>query len=144
MRCAHSPFRLVLLLVASVFFIHATLRAQEPSEKAVIANMDALKFVTFPNLPDCFTGAVVKGDPNQGASVFLIKGSAGCGVPWHWHTPNEEVMMVTGTARLQMKEEKRSNLSLCIAKPAFPLFLHSVLSTQHSPARWFPLVVFQR
>jgi hypothetical protein len=32
--------------------------------------------------------------------------AAGCVIPWHWHTPNEHLMVVSGTARLEMKDGK--------------------------------------
>jgi quercetin dioxygenase-like cupin family protein len=32
--------------------------------------------------------------------------SAGCAIPWHWHTPSEHLMMVNGAARVEMKEGK--------------------------------------
>ena len=49
------------------------------------------------------TGKVERGDPATGPSVLLVRANAGCAVPWHWHTPNEHVMMVSGTLQLQMK-----------------------------------------
>lgn len=61
------------------------------------------KFELFPNMPDCFKGAVLHGDPSAGASVFLVRSSGRCRVPPHWHTPVEQLMMVTGTARMVMK-----------------------------------------
>ncbi len=30
---------------------------------------------------------------------------AGCIIPWHWHTPNEHLMVVSGVATIQMKGE---------------------------------------
>jgi len=40
----------------------------------------------------------------KGASVILFKGKPGCRVPWHWHTPTEQVMIVSGSARFEMKD----------------------------------------
>ena len=31
---------------------------------------------------------------------------AGCLVPWHWHTPNENLMLVSGSGRAEMKGGK--------------------------------------
>jgi quercetin dioxygenase-like cupin family protein len=69
-------------------------------------NMKDMKFVMFPGLPTCARGAVASGDPSKGASTILAKAPAGCTIPWHWHTPNESLMIVSGTARVQMKDEK--------------------------------------
>ena len=65
-----------------------------------IVNAAEAKFAAFPNTPKCAKGAVQNGDPNQGASVMLLRFTPGCSVPTHWHTPNEQVMMVSGTAKL--------------------------------------------
>lgn len=67
-------------------------------------NTADMKFAGFPALPTCMKGAVVDGDPTQSASMIMAKLDAGCTIPWHWHTPTEHVMIVTGTARVQMKD----------------------------------------
>ncbi len=92
--------------VAVVMATPAQLLAQQSSEQPVVNNAATAKFANFPGLPECFTGTVENGDPNKGPSVILLKGTAGCAVPWHWHTPNEQVMMVSGNARIQAKDEK--------------------------------------
>jgi len=74
-------------------------------------NMAAMKFVTVPPVPTCARAAVASGDPTKGASVLLLKVAAGCVIPWHWHTPNEYVMVVSGAANLQMKDDKPVTLT---------------------------------
>lgn len=37
---------------------------------------------------------------------MLMKASAACAVPWHWHISNEQIMMLTGTARTQVRGDK--------------------------------------
>lgn len=69
----------------------------------VARNMNSVKFVNFPAFPTCAPGAVQSGDPAKGPSIILAKGSAGCVVPWHWHTPTEQLMIVSGKARLEAK-----------------------------------------
>jgi quercetin dioxygenase-like cupin family protein len=69
-------------------------------------NMAAMKFVSVPGLPTCAPGSVQSGDPTKGPSIILAKAAAGCSVPWHWHTPNEHLMIVNGVARLEMKDGK--------------------------------------
>jgi len=49
---------------------------------------------------------VQSGDPAKGPSIILAKVAAGCSIPWHWHTPNEHLMIVSGAARLEMKDGK--------------------------------------
>ncbi len=102
-----DPF---VLWTAVTLLISSTGLAQVPEGAPVVSNAAQAKFAKFPSLPDCFTGAVEHGDPSQGPSVILIKGSAGCAVPWHWHTPNEQVMMVSGTARVQAQDGQPTSL----------------------------------
>lgn len=90
---------LVLLLAAGA------VQAQEMSAQPG-SNMTNMKFVTVPPLPTCATASVPSGDPAKGPSFILAKGTPGCIFPWHWHTPNEHVMMVSGAATLQMKDAK--------------------------------------
>ena len=94
-----------MLYLTVTFFFTASARAQEmtanPGE-----NMPTMKFVTVPPLPTCATASVPSGDPTKGPSFILAKGSPGCTFPWHWHTPNEHLMMVSGAASLQMKDAK--------------------------------------
>src|SRR5437870_942026 len=81
--------------------VTATATAQERGTQ-ITQNSAPEQFQKVPNIPDCATAAVQQGDPAKGVSVLLIKGTAGCNVPWHFHTPNEQLMMVSGTGRVQM------------------------------------------
>jgi quercetin dioxygenase-like cupin family protein len=67
-------------------------------------NLPEMKFVTFPGLPKCGLNSVLNGDPAKTPSTILAKIESGCIVPWHWHTPNEELMMVHGTAQIETRD----------------------------------------
>ena len=73
---------------------------------ALAENVAQMKIGPVPRLPTCATGSVQNGDPAKGPSIIYAKMAAGCTIPWHWHTPNENVMIVTGTARMEMKDGK--------------------------------------
>ena len=73
--------------------------------KPIVQNTTAVKFQKLPNLPDCITAAVEQGDPTNGPSVLMVKGRTGCSAPWHFHAPNEQLMMISGTGRVEMKGE---------------------------------------
>jgi len=73
-------------------------------DMGVMRKMSENKFAPLPGLPECATLAVQSGDPSKGPSVILLKGPAGCMIPWHWHTPTEQVMVVSGSAKVQMKD----------------------------------------
>ena len=83
-------------------------RAADPG--AVITfDPKVARFAPVPIMPSCATVAPVRGDPRNGPSVVLVKLAAGCRVPWHWHTPNEDVIVATGTGVgvMEMKDGKR-------------------------------------
>jgi len=73
-------------------------------DASVARKMSENKFAPLPGLPACATLAVESGDPSKAASVILLKGPAGCMIPWHWHTPTEQVMIVSGTAKVEMQD----------------------------------------
>ena len=67
------------------------------------AAMASSKFMTLPMLPACMSISAQRGDPMKGAAVLLIKFKSGCVVPWHWHSANENLMMVSGKGKAEMK-----------------------------------------
>ncbi|MES2018081.1 MAG: cupin domain-containing protein [Pseudomonadota bacterium] len=67
-------------------------------------NTKDMQFMAFPGLPTCTSGSVQNGDPSKEASIILVKAKSGCVIPWHWHTPSEHLMIVSGTARAEMKD----------------------------------------
>jgi len=95
--------RVILGVLVGGSFLTAP--SQSP-DAAVIKHLADTKFATVTNTPGCPAAAVQHGDPNKGASVWLFKASPGCTYPWHWHTPNEQLMMVSGTSEVHMRGEK--------------------------------------
>ena len=90
------------VILALTLFISSSAQGQETAGR----NVSEMKFTTIPGLPTCAKGSVQNGDPTSGPSVILAKIPAGCSIPWHWHTPNEHVMIVSGLGRLDMKDGK--------------------------------------
>lgn len=94
----------VLVLAVCSLVLAPVLRAQEGMAHPMSKNVSDLQFMAIPGLPTCATGTVLQGDPSKGGSIILAKGDAGCTIPWHWHTPTETLMMVSGTAHLQAQD----------------------------------------
>jgi quercetin dioxygenase-like cupin family protein len=86
-------------VVASAMAVPVVLADDAPAAR----NVTEMKFANFPGMPTCTTGSVQSGDPSKGASVIAAKMATGCSIPWHWHTPTERVMVVSGTAKAEMK-----------------------------------------
>ena len=96
--------RVAILAVMCSMAIAPLHHAQEAMPHPMSRNVSDLQFGAFPGMPTCATGAVLSGDPSKGPSLILSKASAGCVFPWHWHTPTETLMLVSGTAHLQAKD----------------------------------------
>ena len=87
------------------FGLASPLFAQDASTMSYAAAATS-KFTNMAVLPSCMTLSVQRGDPSKGPSVILLKFKAGCTVPWHWHTAAEQLMVVSGTGKAQMKDGK--------------------------------------
>jgi quercetin dioxygenase-like cupin family protein len=94
-----------------VFSTLAVSQSQPAASEHRIVTPAEQKFAPFPNIPECAKGAVLHGDPNQGASTILVKSTGACTIPSHWHTPNEQVLIATGSARLEVKGEAAKRLT---------------------------------
>src|SRR5215472_3271577 len=80
-------------------------------DKAGVTTLAATKFAPLPGLPSCMTLSAQRGDPTKGPAVILAKFTAGCTVPWHWHTAGENLSMVSGRAKIEMKGAASSALA---------------------------------
>ncbi len=64
------------------------------------------KFGNMAGLPTCVTLSVQRGDPSKGPAAILLKFKPGCVIPWHWHTAAEQLIVVSGTGKAEMKDGK--------------------------------------
>src|SRR5262245_19826747 len=102
----------------SLMFLAGSANGQEMSRHAG-QHVSDMKLVNLPGLPTCTLGSVQNGDPTKGAYFIFAKAPAGFSIPWHWHPPDEHVMIVTGSALLEMKDGK----SLTLRSGGFALLL---------------------
>src|SRR5215510_8906421 len=75
----------------------------EDVEKMVALDPQKLEFITVPDMPACATAAILRGNPRWGAAWVLLKLASGCRVPWHWHTANESLVVISGRGTVEMK-----------------------------------------
>ena len=85
-------------------FGFSTLLFAQDAGTMTYAAIATSKFAPMAGLPSCMTLSVQRGDPSKGPSVILLKFKPGCTVPWHWHTAAEQLMVVSGTGKAQMKD----------------------------------------
>lgn len=95
-----------LFTLSLILLMSATARGQEVSGQSVGHNVMEMKLIAIPGLPTCSLGSVQSGDPTKGPSIIFARIPAGCSIPWHWHTPSEHLMIVSGVARMEMKDGK--------------------------------------
>ena len=100
MRFALAGLSLLVLLASALIM---PLAAQGPDQMPYAA-LASTKFMALPVLPACMTISAQRGDPMKDAAVLLLKVKSGCIVPWHWHTANENLMMVSGSAKAEMSD----------------------------------------
>jgi len=93
-------------LFAAVCILFASISASAQEMTSSGRNVAEMKLTTLPGLPTCVVGSVQSRNPTNASSIIFAKIPTGCSIPWHWHTPNEHVMIVSGVARLDMKDAK--------------------------------------
>lgn len=91
-----------LLLVIAWGLLSAMALAQGGDQMSY-SSVSTTRFGTLPVLPSCMTISAVNGDLTKGPATILAKAAAGCVVPWHWHTANEQLMFVAGTGTIEPK-----------------------------------------
>jgi quercetin dioxygenase-like cupin family protein len=98
----HRSWNVTLAL--GVTLVAGSAAGQPPPEHGVARNASEMKMGPIAGLPTCIQGAVAAGDPANSGFVVYVKGKAGCTIPYHWHSANERVIIVSGTARMSMRE----------------------------------------
>jgi len=96
--------RVVACAVLVFLFAGISFSRIHAEDKANYVQSSTNKFMNFPAIPKCTLGAVVSGDPSKGAAVLQLKVAPGCAIPWHWHTAAENLMFVSGSAKVEMKD----------------------------------------
>src|SRR5262245_44998524 len=76
----------------------------DDTAQVITLNPETLKFTPIPDMPGCASAAIVRGDPRSGPAWVFLKLSTGCRVPWHWHTANETLLVISGRGTLTMKD----------------------------------------
>lgn len=101
--------RFSLLMVLVVLCLTGSLLGADSD--MVLAKAATSKFSALPGLPACMTVAVQRGDPTKESAALLLKFTARCTVPWHWHTAAEQLLLVSGKGTAQMKDGKPAAMS---------------------------------
>jgi hypothetical protein len=88
--------------VLSVGLLAGSAAAQEPMKGTVTP------FASAPLAQDadvaCLQSALETGNPRNGPSTWILKAPAGCVVPWHRHTAQEQLLIIAGEVRAEMTD----------------------------------------
>jgi CubicO group peptidase (beta-lactamase class C family) len=99
--------RLLVCLWVVASSVSAVL-AQSASPHAVTPLLNA-KFILDEDV-SCLSDALETGDPEKGPSTFALKARPGCLVPWHYHTAQEQLIVVQGTILTEMQGMRPASL----------------------------------
>jgi hypothetical protein len=73
----------------------------EDAATGIIKPLLSVKFSRDKDV-ECLLSALETGDPTTGRSTFILKASRGCVVPWHFHTAEEQLIIISGTVLAEM------------------------------------------
>jgi quercetin dioxygenase-like cupin family protein len=99
-----NSIRACVLMALAISVIGETGIAQEKP------SLVPLSTGKFDSLPGCLTGTVQRGDPAKGAAVLVARLTAGCTIPWRWHTQNENIIMINGQGKVELRGEGPQNV----------------------------------
>jgi gentisate 1,2-dioxygenase len=52
----------------------------------------------------CLQSALETGNSQAGPSTWILKAPPGCVAPWHWHTAQEQLLVVAGDVMAEMTD----------------------------------------
>lgn len=58
----------------------------------------------------CLRSALESGDPRTGPSTVILSAPAKCAVPWHYHTAEEQLVVIRGSVVTEMDGMQASTL----------------------------------
>jgi len=106
-------FGVVAILALAIAGV-ARLAAQTPaptatSKQGIVRRLADVKFASDDDVK-CLNGVVENGDPATGPSTFILKATSGCVVAPHYHTAEEQLIVVRGDVLTGMHGMKETLL----------------------------------
>jgi hypothetical protein len=92
--------------IASITALLSCLAGAALAQGAMTGVMTPLEAVPFAADADvaCLASALETGDASTGPSTWILKAPAGCVVPWHSHTAQEQLLVVSGDLMAEMTD----------------------------------------
>ncbi len=99
-----------LMIAAGTLASAAPVKA--PVTVTLLQDPTLAKFGAVPGVPPCVTMASLRGSLATGPATVMVRMTQGCVVPYHWHTPSEELIILRGSPLGQMRGERPVILKL--------------------------------
>jgi quercetin dioxygenase-like cupin family protein len=96
--------RFIILLLAS-----ATAVSAQTAKQGMANPISNVKFEKDADV-GCLSSAMENGNPDSGPSTVILKVPPDCPVPWHYHTAEEQLMVVQGNVLTEMEGVPPSTL----------------------------------
>jgi quercetin dioxygenase-like cupin family protein len=96
-----------IIAVLTACFCGVALAGDNPA--GAINPLDSVKFAPDPDVK-CLLSAIETGDPKTGRSTLMLKASSDCVVPWHSHSAEEQLIVITGNVLSEMLDHKPTHL----------------------------------
>ena len=103
MRSIQIHALLIMLGAAAAVGKSAPTLAKDTGDMVGV-NPQTMKFTPIPDMPGCASAGILRGNPRSGPAWVLLKLASGCRVPWHWHTANETLVVISGRGAVTMKD----------------------------------------
>jgi hypothetical protein len=81
----------------------------EDAAKGTIRPLSSVRFSPDQDVK-CLSSALETGDPTTGPSTLILKASPGCVVRWHFHTAEEQLIIISGNVLAEMTDHQPTRL----------------------------------
>jgi mannose-6-phosphate isomerase-like protein (cupin superfamily) len=89
------------LFACIVAFSSSALAQSPPAD--VVKPFELVRFSPDSDVK-CLSSAIETGKPATGPSTWILKAPPGCVIPWHFHTAEEQLMIISGTILSEMTD----------------------------------------
>jgi quercetin dioxygenase-like cupin family protein len=98
--------RAIALLATGALAATLAMPVMTHADGILLQDPNRADFQSSPGVPECTSFAGLRGDLSKGAGTLMVRMRPGCVVPFHWHTPSEEIVILQGAPLAQMLGER--------------------------------------
>lgn len=102
MKAHRSVIAVIVLAMGCGLAAKAGSPPGSPAKPTVLEHFSKAAFVAVPSLPACTKLVGMRGDPAKGPSSLMVQMDGGCAATLHWHSANEEMLILQGVAKAQV------------------------------------------